>query len=84
MSLKPYLGLQMLTVSRPGQIGADRSKLAAVLTHPTRAKRVKLPDADLRRIYLWLDAAGPFYGTYEEKGLHAQKLGQAIPPPALQ
>jgi len=84
VNLKPYLGLRMLTVSRPGQIGADRSKLAAVLTSPTHRKHVKLPDKVLRRIYLWLDAAAPFYGTYEEDGLRAQKLGQAVPPPELQ
>jgi hypothetical protein len=84
VNLKPYLGLQMLTVSRPGQAGADRSKLAAVLVGQKHGKYVKLPDEDLRRMFLWLDAASPFYGTYEEKGLYAQKHGQAVPPPSLQ
>jgi hypothetical protein len=83
-NLKPYLGLAMLTVSRPGQITADRSKLAAVLTSEAHRKYVKVPDQDLRILYLWLDANAPFYGTYEEKDLHAQKLGQAVPPPPLQ
>jgi hypothetical protein len=45
---------------------------------------VKLPDADLRALYLWLDAQVPFYGTYEEEGLAAQKLARAVPPPPLQ
>jgi len=84
VSLEPYLGLHMPTVSRPGEIGADRSKLAAILTGQAHGKYVRLPDADLRTIYLWLDANAPYYGTYEEKDLLAQKLGQAVPPPALQ
>jgi hypothetical protein len=84
VNLEPYLGLQMPTVSRPGQIGADRSRLAAILTGETHRKHVNVPDEDLRKIYLWLDANAPFYGTYEEEHLHAQKLGRAVPPPALQ
>ena len=74
----------MLTVSRPGQVTADRSKLAAILTGEKHGKYVKVPDQDLRTLYLWLDANAPFYGTYEEDGLAAQKLGEAVPPPALQ
>jgi len=84
VNLKPYLGLAMLTVSRPGQITADRSKLAAILTSQTHRKYVEVPDNELRILYLWLDANAPFYGTYEEEGLAAQKLGAAIPPPRLQ
>jgi hypothetical protein len=84
VNLKPYLGLHMPTVSRPGQIGADRSPLTAILTGETHGKYVKLPDEDLRKVYLWLDANAPFYGTYEEEDLHAQQLGQAVLPPPLQ
>jgi hypothetical protein len=84
VNLKPYLGLAMLTVSRPGQGTADRSKLAAILMGEEHGKYVKVPDRDLRILYLWLDANAPFYGTYEEEGLAAQKLGQAVPPPRLQ
>ena len=35
-------------------------------------------------IYLWLDANAPYYGTYEEDDLLAQKLRLAVPPPTLQ
>ncbi len=84
VNLKPYLGLHMPTVSRPGQIGADLSPLAAILTDETHGKYVKLPDEDLRKVYLWLDANAPFYGTYEEEDLNAQKLGRAVPPPEFQ
>jgi hypothetical protein len=74
----------MLTVSRPGQVTADRSKLAAIVTGEKHGKYVKLPDQDLRTLYLWLDGNAPFYGTYEEEGLAAQKVGRAVPPPVLQ
>ncbi len=84
VNLEPYLGLHMPTVSLPGQIGADRSKLAAILTGAAHAKRLQLPEVDLRTIYLWLDANAPFYGTYEEEDLLAQKLSREIPPPPLQ
>lgn len=84
VNLEPYLGLHMPTVSLPGQIGADRSKLAAILTDATHGSDVKLPDEDLRTVYLWLDANAPFYGTYEEQDLLAQKHGQEIAPPSLQ
>jgi len=83
-NLEPYLGLHMPTVSRPGQIGADRSKLAAILEGDSHARYLTLPDADLRTIRLWLDANAPFYGTYEPPHLQAQRLGQNIPPPRLQ
>ncbi|MCY2953443.1 MAG: hypothetical protein NTU53_15915, partial [Planctomycetota bacterium] len=83
-NLKPFLGLVMLTASRPGQICADRSPLTAVLAGEKHGRYVKVPDEDLRKIYLWLDANAPFYGTYEENDLVAQKLGRAVPPPPLQ
>ncbi|MCR4411992.1 MAG: hypothetical protein NUV77_06150 [Thermoguttaceae bacterium] len=70
--------------TRPGQLGADTSPLAAILTGPKHAKYVAMPEADLRTVYLWLDAHVPFFGTYEEKDLEAQRLGQAVPPPPLQ
>ena len=71
-------------VTRPGQVGADLSPLSAVLTGEKHGKYVKVPDEDLRTIYLWLDAHVPFYGTYEEKDDKAQRLGRAVPPPSLQ
>ncbi|MCP5522366.1 MAG: discoidin domain-containing protein [Verrucomicrobiales bacterium] len=83
-NLEPYLGLHMPTVSLPGQIGADRSKLAGVLTDEAHRKYIELPDAELRTIYLWLDANAPYYGSYEVPDLLAQKLGREIAPPVFQ
>ena len=71
-------------VTRPGELGADVSPLSAVLTGDQHRAYVQLPDEDLRTLYLWLDAHVPFFGTYEEEGLQAQKLGQAVPAPQLQ
>jgi hypothetical protein len=83
-NLEPYLGLHMPTVSLPGQIGADRSKLATILTAEPHRTRVELSDAELRTIYLWLDANAPYYGSYEVEDLLAQKQGGKIAPPAFQ
>jgi hypothetical protein len=85
-NLKPYLRWPSYDaeVSRPGQAGADLSPLSDLLVGEKHARYVKLPDADLRAIYLWLDAQIPFYGTYEEEGLAAQKLARAVSPPQLQ
>jgi hypothetical protein len=47
-------------------------------------KYVKLPDDDLRALYLWLDAKVPFYGTYDEEALEAQRFARAVAPPSLQ
>ena len=41
-------------------------------------------DAERRRIYLWLDANVPFYGTYSHAEQLAQREGQSIRPPAKQ
>jgi hypothetical protein len=43
-----------------------------------------LPDDERRRIYLWLDANAPFYGTYEKAAHVAQRNGDAVPPPRVQ
>jgi hypothetical protein len=82
--LKPYVRWNGASVTRPGQAGADLSPLAAVLAGEQHGKYVKLPDAELRAVYLWLDAHVPFYGTYEEEDLESQRLGRAVPPPPLQ
>jgi hypothetical protein len=71
-------------VTRPGQLGADASRLSAVLAAHQEKSWTCLPDASRRAIYLWLDAHVPFYGTYEEEGLRAQRQGLAIAPPELQ
>ena len=90
-SLRPYVrwyewgGASITpTVTRPGHCGADESPLTKILDDPTHAKHVKLPDADRRRIYIWLDGNVPFYGTYRQEAQRAQLAGQAVPPPELQ
>jgi hypothetical protein len=85
-NLKPYLRWPSYDApaSRPGQAGADLSPLSGILVGEKHGRYVKLPEADLRAIYLWLDAQVPFYGTYEEEDLAAQKLARAVPPPPLQ
>jgi cytochrome c553 len=72
------------TVTQPGLCGADASPLAAVLNDENHRNEVVLPPADLRRIYLWLDANAPFYGTYGEAERERQLSGQVVPVPDLQ
>jgi len=67
----------------PGRAGADESPLTKILDDATHAP-LKLPDEDRRRIYLWLDANAPFYGTYEKSAHVAQRNGEAVPPPRMQ
>jgi hypothetical protein len=45
---------------------------------------VNLSEADRRRLYLWLDANVPFYGTYSHDEQIAQKRGESIPPARFQ
>jgi hypothetical protein len=71
-------------VTRPGRIGADESPLLKVLKDPIHTKHVHLSKEERRRIYIWLDANVPFYGTYEQQQQLAQKNGQAVSPPSLQ
>ena len=84
-NLKPYLRWPSPdSVTRPGELGADTSPLSQLLTSDKHCQYVQVPDNDLRTIYLWLDAHVPFFGTYEEEGLQAQRLGRAAPVPRLQ
>lgn len=85
-NLKPYLRWPSYDApaSRPGQAGADLSPLSGILVGEKHGHYVQVPDADLRALYLWLDAQVPFYGTYEEEDLAAQRLARAVPPPPLQ
>ncbi len=71
-------------VTKPGRIGADQSPLLKVLKDPIHTKHVHLPKEERRRLYIWLDANVPFYGTYEQAQQLAQKDGQAVPPPLIQ
>ena len=69
--------------TRPGHVGADESPLTRILNDATHA-HIKLPEDERRRIYLWLDANAPFYGTYEKAAHGAQRKGEAVPPPRVQ
>jgi len=71
-------------VTRPGKIGADVSPLAQTLTDRVHAEHVELTDAELRRLYLWLDSNVPFYGTYGVEEQLAQQKGLSVSPPVLQ
>jgi len=72
------------TVTHPGKCGADQSPLVAVLNDDNHRDYLKLPDRDLRRIFLWLDANAPFYGVYRDAALARQLAGEAVAPPELQ
>lgn len=69
--------------THPGQGGADASPLSRILADATH-RVLPLTDQDRRRLYLWLDANVPFYGTYENEARIAQQQAQAVPPPTLQ
>ena len=89
-SLRPFVRLYEWgggsinqTVTVPGRMGADESPLTAILKDETH-RAIKLSELDRRRMYLWLDANAPFYGTYSEKEQLAQQRGQLVPVPKLQ
>ena len=89
--LKPYLrwyewgGASISQIAtHPGQIGADESPLTRILEDATHRPAVPWSDSDRRRVYLWLDANVPFYGTYSPDEQLAQFKGQAVPPPQAQ
>lgn len=89
-SLRPYVrwhewGDKSISqiATRPGRVGADESPLTQILSDKTHAA-LKIPDEDLRRIYLWLDANAPFYGIYEKSARLAQRSGAVVTPPKLQ
>jgi hypothetical protein len=70
--------------THPGRCGADQSPLTQVLADAKHGPPLRLPAEDIRRIYLWLDANAPFYGTYTEPEQLAQRRGEPVPPPAVQ
>ncbi len=91
LQLRPYLAFfewggasidQIVT--RPGRMGADMSRLSAVLDDPVHRQQAPLSDQERRTIYLWLDANVPFYGTYDRQMQAAQRRGENIPLPELQ
>jgi len=71
-------------VTRPGRIGADASRLTKILTGPEHTKRLKLTDAERRRITIWLDGNAPFYGTYDKAQRQAQRAGKSVAAPEIQ
>jgi len=83
-SLRPYVrwyewGGKSISaiVTRPGRIGADASGLTRILADATHAGRMGLTDPERRRLYIWLDANVPFYGSYETA---AQGAGRPVRP----
>jgi hypothetical protein len=91
LSLKPYLrwyewGDASISqiATHPGHLGADESPLTRILEDATHRPQVQWTDAERRRLYLWLDANVPFYGTYSREEQLAQHRGQAVPPPRVQ
>jgi hypothetical protein len=90
-NLKPYLrwyewGGESISqiATHPGQIGADASKLTNILEDQNHQAQVQWTDAERRRIYLWLDANVPFYGTYDPGEQLAQREGKSVAPPKFQ
>jgi len=62
---------------KPMRWGSPASKLARIIRsgHPDKdgKPRVKVPDADRRRVYLWIDLNVPYYGTSSSN--HKARLG---------
>jgi hypothetical protein len=86
LALRPFLrwyewGGESITqiATQPGRIGADESSLTKILADATHGDAVRWTDAERRRVYLWLDANVPFYGTYSHEEQRAQREGQAVP-----
>ena len=89
-NLKPFVrcyewgGASLSQIAtRPGHAGADDSPLTRILNDATHVP-INLPEDERRRIYLWLDANAPFYGTFEKAAHVAQRNGEAVPPPRVQ
>lgn len=70
--------------THPGQIGADASKLTSVLDDSHHRPNLTWTGEERRRIYLWLDANVPFYGTYDHGEQLAQREGRPVAPPPFQ
>ena len=90
-SLRPFLrwyewGQASISqiATHPGQVGADASPLTQVLVDTTHRPALAWTEDERRRLYLWLDANVPFYGTYGIEEQLAQREGQAIPAPSFQ
>jgi hypothetical protein len=90
-NLKPYLrwyewGDASISqiATHPGRAGADASPLTGILEDANHRGELWWSEEERRRIYLWLDANAPFYGTYDRDEQLAQRQGQSVGPPRLQ
>ena len=67
-------GANVLEIA-PRRWGSPASLLAEIIRsgHPDEdgKPRVNVPDADRRRVYLWLDMNVPYYGTYAHARPHS-------------
>ena len=70
--------------SRPGEGGADMSRLTEILDDADHGEKIGLTDEDRRAFYLWLDANVPFYGTAEPETRAAELEGKPVPMPPVQ
>lgn len=91
LNLKPYArwfewGGESISqiATHPGHGATDESRLTKILDDANHGSRIELPDQARRRLYLWLDANAPFYGTYSKEEQLAQRKGEAVPPPQAQ
>ncbi len=88
VSLKPYLNWYAWgkgpDATRPGTLGADTSRLTAVLDDANHKDAVRLGDEDRLRLLIWLDGNVPFYGTYGADEQAAQKAGRPVTPARVQ
>ena len=71
------------TVSVPGRMPSNESPLSAILDDETH-REIALTETDRHRLYIWLDANSPFYGTYSQTEQFAQQQGQPVAVPELQ
>ena len=90
-SLKPFVrwyewgGASIHEIgTRPGQSGADESRLLKILDDDSHREQVELSPQDYRKLCIWLDANAPFYGTYDKEAQFAQKAGRTVSPPQVQ
>jgi hypothetical protein len=90
-SLRPYLrwyewGGNSISgaVTYPGRLGADESRLMAILADATHARNLKMPPEDRQRLLIWLDGNVPFYGVYDEDQQRRQQAGLPVEPPEVQ
>ena len=70
--------------SRPGEGGADMSRLTEILDDADHGEKIGLTDEERRAFYLWMDANVPFYGTAEPETRAAELEGKPVPMPPVQ